>query len=87
MGLSTIRKATDDDIENVNAAWGRFYDRHPELFTDPTFPGEMGNMADDTAYEEALWQRCIMRTLGLSGSVDIKHPVCIAYGYVGESGW
>ena len=88
MAISTIRKASDEDIQAVNVAWAKFCARHPELRTRSDAPGDMADVyGESVSYYEALWQRIICRALDLPAGVDISHPVCIAYGVVGTSGY
>lgn len=89
MAISTIRRASQEDFDAVQAAWERFCERHGELRLDMNHPGDFSYDPDipEISYYKALWQRIIFRALGLSGRVDIKHPVCIAYDHVGRSGY
>ena len=92
MILSTIRKATQSDIDKLNAKWVSFRARHDGsavFFSDE--PGDM----EPRVYSEhecnqlrAQWQVIARRTLGLqTTSIDVTRPIVIACGVVGRVGY
>lgn len=87
MAWGTIRKATEEDTQRLNAAAIRFIERHGItglVYDDETAWSELGDYLagggwDDTGNTRTLgqWKRCIRRAL--------REPSAdgIAYGYVG----
>ena len=92
MAFSTIRRATDEDYERLAASWKRFCKRHASgavhLDPDTDLIGVIQcTYGEDVSHLESLWQRAARRALRTAGPIDIGHPLAIAHGHVGTSGW
>ena len=92
MALSVIREATDEDYERVQAAWARFCSRYgDQYYVDldhiGLIPDEDGRGFPVPCTVKAAWQKAVCRALRLPPGVDLQHPVVIAYGHVGQSGY
>lgn len=84
MGWNTIRKATNEDEQALQAAAERFCKRH-NLEFDADMPAQttiyytLDNDREDEKRLRHLWRAIVRRTLGN------KSAEGIAYGYVGYS--
>lgn len=74
-----------EDVLRVEAAAKRFAKRHRLTITGSC---ELDMLAWEGNTELArLWERCKCRALDLKVSASLKHPVVLAHGYVGTSGY
>ena len=93
--ISTVRKATDEDVKAYELAWVRFYDRHQSNKLICIFPDIIGDIDYSWAGGQLevnrlkrLWYACASRALKLTPiQVDIRHMPVIAYGHVGYNGY
>lgn len=88
MAWSTIRKATDEDIERLNTAGTRFVEKHGRTWDKGFLVSEeprsvAQDLADDNdhpdhPYLRKLWRAAVRRAL------RCRYADGIAYGYVGS---
>lgn len=97
MSFNTIRKATDADQSALEFAWARFMTKIEasgyQLWAIGVIDrdrigaiADRDHYGDSTRWVRARWDRIARRALGFSGQ-DIRHPIGISHGYVGESNW